>query len=366
MSKKTHRRRRVHAPFRRRTQPGEMPGKVAVDPQSPPPVIRAIGISPDTVTEWNVENVTRLKQELPKFQTLWVNVSGLGDAKTIRRLGDLFHLHALALEDVVNVHQRPKVEEYGETLFIVAHMVSYTDHVETEQISLFLGKNFVLTFQERPGDCLNPVRERLRRGRNKIRERSGGYLAYAILDAVIDGYFPVLGAIGERLDQLDEEITTGPHTVEVARVHELRRELHTLRRTLWPHRDAIQTLLRDGHPLLPGETEVYLRDCYDHTMQLLEVAETYREICADLRDALSASVTNRTNETVKVLTIISTIFIPLGFIAGVYGMNFDPEASRWNMPELEWDYGYPFALGLMGVVAIALLIYIWRRGWFSS
>jgi magnesium transporter len=242
-------------------------------------------------------------------------------------------------------------------------MVAADSPAITEQISMFLGERVLLTFQERPGDCFDPVRTRLRAARGQIRNRQIDYLAYTLLDAVIDGYFPVLEGLGERLEDLEDRVIAAPADLEVARIHEIRRELLTIRRAVWPQREMVNALTRESSHYVTDQTRPYLRDCYDHTIQLMDIIETYREIATGLVDVYLSSVSTRLNEVMKVLTIIATIFIPLSFITGLYGMNFDTAASPWNMPELAWYWGYPMALGLMAVVAAGLLYYFYRKGW---
>jgi magnesium transporter len=345
---------------------GDVPGSLHVDPEAPPPVIRVIAYGPDGCDEQEIADLESLQEVLHKSPVTWVNVDGLGSADIIRKLGEIFRIHPLALEDVVNVHQRAKVEQYAEQLFIVMRMVALGEHLETEQLSMFLGRGCVLTFQERPGDCLDPVRERIRKGTGRIRKAPADYLAYAILDAVIDSYFPLLEEYGERLEALEERVIAQPDAQTIASIHTAKRELLVLRRAVWPQREAISALLREEQELITDSTRVYLRDCYDHVIQIIDMLETFREICSGLLDAYQSSVSNRMNEVMKVLTIIATIFIPLGFIAGVYGMNFNPEKSPLNMPELSWFWGYPFALGLMAAIAVVMLLFFWRRGWLGS
>jgi magnesium transporter len=356
-------RMRINLRFRRRTPPGTAPGTVAVDPQAARPIVRVITYGVDEFEEKEVEDLDSLGELVGRSPVTWVDVQGLGDAQTITRLGEIFQLHPLALEDAVNTHQRPKVDDYGQFLFIVLRMIVPGQRLDTEQVSLFLGPNFVLTFQERPGDCLDPVRKRLRQAKGRVRSGGADYLAYALLDAVVDAYFPAMEQYGECLDRLDAEISAQPGPDVVVRVHQMRNDLLMLRRAIWPLRDDIGTLVREPNPLVSEETRVYLRDCYDHTVQIIDLVETSREMCSDLRDYYLSMVNNRMSEVMKVLTIIATIFIPLSFIAGVYGMNFDPDVSGWNMPELRWSFGYLFALGLMAAVVAGQLFYFWRRGW---
>ena len=296
----------------------------------------------------------------------WINVDGLADIALIEAVGKLFNIHQLALEDVINVHQRPKVEEFDEHLFIVTRMLSEPSAKETEQVSMFLGKGFVVAFQERPGDVFEPVRQRLRRGSGQIRKLEADYLAYALLDAVIDGYFPALELRGEEVEHLEGLVVSKPREKLIGLIHETKRDLLELRRAVWPQREMLSALMRQEGTFIEERTKVYLRDCYDHIIQLIDIIETYRKVCSGLVETYLSSLSNRMNEIMKVLTIMATVFIPLSFIAGLYGMNFDTKVSPWNMPELGWRYGYPFALGLMLAVAGGLLWSFWRRGWIGG
>ena len=300
---------------------------------------------------------------LPK---IWVDVQGLADVELIRGLGERYGLHPLTIADIVHVHQRPKLESHDDHLFIVLRLPDRTEGLLTEQLSILLGRDFVLTFQERPGDCFDPVRERLRRADSPMRGRGVDYLAYALIDALVDSYFPILERYGELIEALEEQVIAQPEPARVARIQRLRRELLEIRRALWPQREVLSALLREDTPCIALGTRVFLRDCADHTAQLLDMVEIHREVASGLLDLHLASVSARMNEIMKVLTIIATIFIPLGFIAGLYGMNFDRKVSPFNMPELGWRFGYPFALALMLAVALAMLVYFWRRGWIGS
>jgi len=350
---------------RRRTAPGAPPGTLKVDPLAPPPIIKVIGFGPQGMTEAEILTVDQIFDTLGRFPVTWINVDGLGDANVIQRLGELFHIHPLALEDVVNVHQRAKLEHYPEHQFLVFHQVELTQVLRTEQISLFFGKNYVITFQEETGDCLEPVRDRIRNAVGLIRSSGPDYLSYAILDASVDHYFPVLEHYGEQLEDLEQQIISSPETTTMNEIHEIKRNLLTLRRKIWPLRDALNVLVRDPVPQVTDMTRVYLRDCYDHVMRIIDLLEMYRELGSDLLEFQLSSVSYKINEVMRVLTVIATIFIPLTFIAGVYGMNFDPDSSPLNMPELRWYWGYPFAMGLMSAVAIGLLLFFYRRGWLG-
>lgn len=363
MSKRNHRKHRRFR-FRRQTRPGAAPGTLETHPDSPSPAIHVIAFNQDQCIEEDIENIERISQYLGKYHVTWINVDGLGDAITLQQIGKLFGIHPLALEDVINVHQRAKVEAYDSQLFIVVRMMRDIERLQTEQLSLFLGKNYVLTFQDIPGDCLEHVRERIRTGSGRTRKENADYLAYSIIDAVVDAYFPVVEGLAERLDSLEEEITANPTSEIYTRIHHVKNDILFLRRRIWPHRDIINELARDENPLIRDETRIYLRDCYDHTSQLIDLLEVSREMASSLRDFCMSIVSNRMNEVMKVLTIIATIFIPLSFIAGVYGMNFNTDL-RGNMPELLWPYGYWWALGLMLAVALGLLVFFRRKGWIG-
>jgi len=289
----------------------------------------------------------------------WLDVVGLHDVDVLAALGRVFSLHALALEDVVNVGQRPKVEEYDDHLFVIVRGFHEDgDELEPEQLALFLLPGVVLSFQERPGDVFEPVRERVRRGKGRARGMGADYLLYALVDAVIDGFFPLLEAFGERIEDLEEELIEDPSPATLERIYQIRRELLHLRRAAWPEREVVNSLHREETPHVSRETKVFLRDCYDHAVEVLEILETYRELAGSMLDVYLSSLSHRMNEVMKVLTIIATIFIPLTFVAGIYGMNFDV------MPELHWAWGYPAALALMAAIGIVLVVFFKRRGWF--
>ncbi len=366
MKGKAERLRRRRKRFHKRTPAGASPGTLIADPAAPRPRLSVLAYGPGEVVDRAIDDPESVRPLLGKHPVVWLNVDGLGDADTIRAVGKIFGLHPLALEDVINVTQRPKVENYGEHQYLVARMVEWVDHLETDQLSLFLGKNYVVTFQEKTGDPFGPVRARICNGKGSIRSRGPDYLAYALVDATIDEFFPVLEKCGERLEALEDQILTRPRPEHIPDVHEIKRDLLVLRRAIWPMRETLATLLRDEGRLIHPETRVYINDCYDHTVQLMDLIETYREISSSLVEMYLSSLSNRLNEVMKVLTMIATIFIPLTFIVGVYGMNFDPDASRWNMPELRWEYGYVACLALMTAVTLALLVYFRRRGWIGK
>lgn len=363
MSKK--KRRRLFKPFRRASRPGAAAGTIRPAADAPQPALDLFTYDEHHLTRRKEVSVEQVADARGSARVVWVNINGLGDADVIRAIGSIFSLHDLALEDVVNVHQRAKVEEFEQYLFVVARMVSKNhDRLETEQLSMFIGQNFLVTFQERAGDCFNGLRNRLRSDA-RLRTRGPDFLAYALLDAVVDAYFAPLEAFGDALEQIEEELEVSSSAQLVGRLHQIRSDLLLLRRSIWPQREAISNLLRDNNEFVSGDTRLFLRDVYDHTVQLVDVNETYREICADLRELHYSQISQRTNEVVKVLTIISTIFMPLSFIASLYGMNFDTSASPYNMPELRNPYGYPLVLTCMGLSAALLLFYFYRRGWLK-
>lgn len=356
-------------PFRRRVRrppPGSAPGTLTAHPGAGPPRIHILGYGPEGCEEKELGGAEELREHLGRWPVLWANVDGVGHPDTLREVGEVFGLHGLALEDVADVPQRAKVEDYEGHLFVVARMTGHESPGVTEQLSLFLGDGVVLTFQEREGDPLDPVRERIRRGSGRIRHMGADYLAYAVLDAVVDYYFPVLEGYADRLDELEEEILASCSRETMGRLHSLKRELVGLRRAIWPMRDMVNSLLRDDHPRVSDTTRVFLRDLYDHTVQAIDLVETCRDLAASLTDLYLSTTSNRMNEIMKVLTMFSALFIPLSFIAGVYGMNFDTGRSPLNMPELHWYWGYPFALSLMAAFAVGLLLYFRRKGWVGG
>lgn len=351
---------------RRRTPPGAAPGTLIADPLANQSTIDVIGYDENQFIERHGVSIDDVRALKSTVSVLWINVYGLADIDLIQTLGDIFGLHSLALEDVVNVHQRPKAEEYADHVFVVTRMIVAGSHVETEQASLFVGKNFILTFHERSSDCFEPIRERLRRQKGRIRGLGTDYLAYALIDAVIDAYFPVLEQFGERLEDLEDAVVSQPRPELIAEVHTMKRDLLNLRRAIWPHREMINSIIRDETSLVTDQTRLYIRDCYDHTIQLMDIVETYREIASGLVDVYLSSMSTRLNDIMKVLTIIATIFMPLSFIASLYGMNFDRAASPWNMPELGWRYGYPFSLAVMAASTIGLVYYFWKQRWIGG
>ncbi|MEY2600454.1 MAG: magnesium/cobalt transporter CorA [Verrucomicrobiota bacterium] len=354
------------------SQPGTAPATLRVPPEAPqtPPKLQFFRYSEASLESREVTSVSELPAPTPDGPVLWIELNGLSNLPLLRELGQRFGLHPLALEDVLSLGQRPKVEPYENHIFIVAQMIWRGSHgkMSQEQISLFLGPGFVISIEEDPDtDTFAPVHERIRSGRGLIRKQRADYLAYALLDAIVDHHFPLLEGLGETLGELDNCVIQNPQPSHVQSLHECKRSLANLRRYVWPERDIISTLLHDESGLIRRETKVYLRDCYDHTIQVMDLIESYRDVSSGLMEMYLSSVGMRTNEIMRVLTVISSIFIPLTFLAGIWGMNFQGEKEGqtfpWNMPELHHPYGYPACLGLMGIIAVAQLVYFKRKKW---
>lgn len=358
-----HRHRSTRLKPRRSAKVGMPPGTVHTDPGAEATKIRAMCYSPEAVAEFDVAHPSQILPLLRRWPNVWVDIAGLGTAQTIAEVGQTLNLHPLAVEDAVHVHQRAKVDDFGDHLFIVARMANSGEKYATEQCSLFLRQGMLVTLQERIGDSWGGIRERLRSGRGPLRSQGTDYLAYLLLDALVDSYFPTLEAIGDHLDEYDEALASNDLKQNFQQLHDTRNQLLALRRAIRPHRDMVNELIRDDCAFISQNTRVFLRDCYDHVIQLLDMVESYRELTADLREFQMSLVGNRMNEIMKVLTVISTVFMPLSFLAGVYGMNFNT-ASPWNMPELNWWFGYPFALGLMLASFLGMLAFFRSRGWF--
>lgn len=320
------------------------------------------------VIDYDQENV--LKKEISQTEECclfkekptvsWINIDGIHEAKIIKKLGEDFDLHPLTLEDIMNPRQRPKVEKFDHYIFIVLKMLSYNEQeekVQEEQICLILGENYVLSFQEKEGDIFNPVRDRISSGLGRIRKRGPDYLAYSIIDVVVDHYFLILENLGNKVEQLEDSLTGEPDESILQKIHSLKREMILLRKSVWPLREMINGLERTESPLIKKETLRFFRDVYDHTIQVIDTIETYRDMIFSMHDTYLSTISNRMNEVMKVLTIIATIFIPLTFIAGIYGMNFE------FMPELKWRFAYFGVWGIMLLVTLGMILYFRNKKW---
>jgi magnesium transporter len=314
------------------------------------------------VQERKLKKAEEVYQYRDRPTVTWINVDGLHQIEVLEEIGKCFGLHRLVLEDILNTDHRPKVEDFGKYIYIVLKMLSYdnaNNEVVSEQVSLVLGSNFVLSFQEdiTSGDVFNPIRERIRTDGSQIRTMGADYLAYSLMDIVIDNYFVVLETLGERIDDIEEELVTNPASQTLQGIHNLKKEMLYLRKSVWPLREVIYSLERSESQLVTKTTAVYLRDVYDHTIQVIDTIETFRDTVSGMLDIYLSSVSNRLNSVMKVLTVIATIFMPLTFLAGVYGMNFR------HMPELEWTWGYPVVLLVMFSVGISMLVYFRKKKW---
>lgn len=290
----------------------------------------------------------------------WINIDGIHDVNIIERIGTHFDLHPLIMEDIVNTEHRPKMEDFGHYIYVVLKMLTYDEsehETKVEQVSLILGVNFVISFQERTGDIFDLIRERIRNGKGRIRNMKADYLAYILMDTLVDHYFVILEKLGDRIEELEERVVTDPRQETLHEIHKLKREMLFLRKSVWPLREVINGLDRGESSLIHKVTRIYLRDVYDHTIQVIDTVETFRDMLSGMHDTYLSSISNRMNEIMKVLTIIATIFIPLTFIAGVYGMNFE------FMPELKWRWAYFMVWGIIVSVAIFMVFFFRRRKW---
>ncbi|MDD3296926.1 MAG: magnesium/cobalt transporter CorA [Candidatus Omnitrophica bacterium] len=321
------------------------------------------------VSKFQEKEVKSVEECFPfkdKPTVTWVNIDGVHDFQIIEKIGKHFNIHPLVLEDIVSTGQRPKMEDFEDYLFIAIKML-YQGHgngdFESEQVSMIIGSNYVISFQEKEGDVFGVVRDRIRNAKGRIRKTGSDYLAYALMDAVVDNYFTILEGMGERIEEMEEELVSNPTPKILQAIHNLKSDTIFLRKSVWPLREVISGLQRTESKLISPSAGVYFRDIYDHTIQVIDTIETSRDMVSGMLDIYLSSVSNRMNEVMKVLTIIATIFIPLTFIAGIYGMNFDTGISKWNMPELHWRYGYAFVWGLMLMVVAGMLTYFKRKKW---
>lgn len=354
--------------------PGSSPGIVFIDEHSLAPKISLHTYTADT---YKVEELTSLKglaqRTADKNLNHWVEIKGFGSAAMFETLSEDWNINKLILEDITRTYQRPKYEEYGTYDFAISRML-YLDEencLENEQVSFILTKNILFTFQDKYEDCLEAVRHRLKIGKGNIRVGGSSYLMYALMDMIIDAYFAVLSAWSEQLDAIEDRLFEKPDKTIMYDTQLIKRNLITLRRVAWPERDKMNDILRTDSPLIDSQSKMYIRDAYDHCIQIIDMVESLKEISASNIDMYLSIISNRMNEIMKVLTIISSIFIPLTFIAGIYGMNFsreDPVTGKilpQNMPELYQEHGYEYTMLVMGLIAVAQVIYFWRKGWFK-
>ncbi len=347
--------------FRKRHPPvGARPGTLVVPEGSPTPRVHVIRYAADAIDETDAIDLDAGAADDGRIT--WVDVQGLGDEALLRKIGAAFHIHPLALEDIVNAPQRPKAEEYEYHLLWITRMASLPADtgLDVEQVAVLVGKNYVLSFQERYGDCLDPVRMRLREGVGPIRRSGPDYLAYAIVDTIVDAYYPVLERVSARIERIERRVMVRPSPRMLDRINQVKSDLALLRRGIWPQQETVARLLKDPGRFISADVQVYLRDTYDHCAQLVDVVDSHRELANGLVNTYLSALGNRTNEVMKVLTIMASIFIPLTFLAGVYGMNFH------DMPELNARWAYPIVLVVMAATAGGMLFYFRRKGWLGG
>lgn len=356
----------------RRRKHAQPPGSLVYAGEKPssPVRIRVYDYDDDRLEEHVLEAAADWRPYRDSKTVTWIDVDGVHDVEMLRQIGSAFGIHDLTLEDIVHSNQRPKMEEYANYVFVVLQMMHYdhdTADVEAEQVSLIFGDGFVISFQEmKEGDAFEPVRKWLRDHRGRIRRSGADFLTYSLIDVVVDHYLDILEGLGEHIEDLEDVVASDPHPEIMKRIVGLRRRVMLLRRSIWPLRDVISALERSELPFIAAETDHYFRDVYDHAVRTSEMIESSREILSSLSDLHLSALSYRMNDIMKMLAIIATFFLPLTFIAGVYGMNFDPGSSPLNMPELTWYFGYPFALTLMGSVALGMFIFFRRRGWLRG
>ena len=329
------------------------------DKKAEKPEISIIDYTSKDLKEIQCKKIEECFKYKSKRSVTWINIDGISNTETISKIGKNFDLHPLVLEDILNTDQRPKIEDYGDYIFIVLKMLCHDENnkLSIEQISFILTRNMVISFQETKGDVFNAIRERIRKNKGRIRKMGADYLIYSLIDSIVDNYFSILEKVSEKIEIIEDKLIENPEPELVQDIHKLKREMIFVRKSVWPLREIISGILREESKLIRKTTNVFLKDLYDHTIQVIDTVETFRDIISGMLDIYMTSISNRTNEVMKVLTIFAAIFIPLTFIAGVYGMNFSV------MPELNWTWGYPMALIIMISVATVMLIYFKRKKW---
>ncbi|MFA5648713.1 MAG: magnesium/cobalt transporter CorA [Bacteroidales bacterium] len=362
-----------HIKFRRpkmstRKKPGDSPGTAIHTGKK---ILNNVIVTIHSFNEKNfsshtVKTIDKIDTDLTNKTKIWVQVQGLHDIDTLQTVWKHFNLHPLVEEDIVNTNQRPKVEPYNDYIFLVLRMINYAKDEQTsinEQVSIVLGANYVITFQESDTPIFSPVIKRLEQNDTRLRKLGPDYLAYALTDCIVDNYYNSLYTIDDIIEGIEEEVIANPKKHHLQQIHSLRNDLMVFRKSAWSLRDGLNSLLRDESPLISDEVKIFTRDVHDHLVQVIDTLENSREMVYSLYDMYMSNLSNRMNEVMKVLTIIATIFIPLTFIAGIYGMNFNPKSSPLNMPELNWYWGYPASIGLMAAITIIMLVFFKRKGW---
>jgi magnesium transporter len=314
-------------------------------------------------TQFQERELETIEESFPFKDTstiTWINIDGLHQLEIIEKIGKHFNIHPLVLEDITNTEQRPKMEDFDDYLFLILKMICFEEkdnRIKVEQVGLILGSNFVISFQEEKGNVFDPVKQRIISGKGRIRTRGADYLAYALIDVIVDGYFLIIERIGDQIEDLEEDLLDGPRPETMQDIHSLKREMLQFRKSVWPLQEIIRRLERGESDMFNESTEIYLKDVHDHTIHVIDTIEIFNDMLSGLLDLYISSISNKINQIMKVLTIIATIFIPLTFIAGVYGMNFK------YMPELDWRYGYPMVLLVMFIIGVGIMIYARKKGW---
>jgi magnesium transporter len=357
---------------RNRKPPGQAPGTIVYTGQKKLEnvILKVHDFDEAHFKSITIENLDDVEPYLASESKTWIQVQGLHDVESLQKIWDYFELHPLIREDIVNTTQRAKVEDYTNQIFVVMRMISQESvenglpHIRNEQLSIVLGENYVLSFQESDSEIFAPVLKRIETPNTRLRQFGPDYLAYALIDNIVDHYFHALDDVAEAIELLEDRIIENPESSLLNSIHLLRRDLIFFRKAVWPLRDSINSLIRDENTLIKQETKIYIRDVYDHLIQVIDSTENYREMIYSLYDMHMSGLSNKMNEVMKVLTIIATIFIPLTFVAGIYGMNFNTDLSPLNMPELNWYYGYPASLAVMILMALLMIYYFKRKSWF--
>ncbi len=322
--------------------------------------ISIIDYTEDQFQEMEVETIEDCFPYRESPSVTWINIDGIHQVDIVEKIGKNFDLHPLVIEDIVSPHQRPKMEDFGQYIYIVFKMLQYDDQenmIKVEQVSIILGNNFVISFQEMKGDIFEPIRDRIRSGKGRIRKMKSDYLSYALMDTVIDNYYTILESLGDRIEEIETRVVMEAKPETLQEIHRLKREMIFLRRSVWPLREVISSLERDELPLIHNATRKFFRDVYDHAIQVIDTVETFRDMLSGMHDTYLSSISNKMNEVMKVLTIIATIFIPLTFVAGIYGMNFE------FMPELKWRFAYFAVWGIIVIVAVIMVVFFKKKRW---
>ncbi len=353
--------------FSSRNKIGLPPGSLVYTGESKESVkISLIEFNDTLVEEKVIDNIQDLKLFKENDKISWINITGLSDVKLLEDVGNIFEIHPLTLEDILNVYHSPKMDEYENYLFIISKMIVYdklNDELNIEHVCFVLGKNFIITFQETEGDVFDIIRDRIRSNKGRVRKQKADYLMYRLLDSIVDNYLIVLECYDERIEKIEDELMLVSDDISLEPIHDIRKEITKIKRLVTPLSEIMHSFQKEKIEFIQKNTKVFLRDLYDHTKHVVDATENYREQLNGLLQIYLSATSHKMNNIVRLLTIISTIFIPLTFVVGIYGMNFNPQTSKWNMPELHWQYGYPFVMLMMFVIAVGLIIFFKKKKW---